>query len=57
MSSQMDKPYKTFKFEMGGMYMFYRGRNLGEALQQFIKDRPNYIDMLESITEQNGGCR
>lgn len=47
----MDKPYKTFKFEMGGMYVFYSGRNLGEALQAFIKHRPNYIDMLESITE------
>jgi hypothetical protein len=54
MQATMEKPYKIFKFEMGGMYMFYRGRNLGEALQQFIKDRPGYIDMLESITEQKG---
>lgn len=51
---QLDAPYKLFKFEMGGMYVFYSGRNLGEALKQFIKDRPNYIDILESITEQSG---
>lgn len=48
----MEKAPKIFKFEMGGMYIFYSGMNLGEALKQFLKDRPNYIDILESITEE-----
>lgn len=48
----MSKEWKRFKFEMGGMFMFYMGRNLGEALQRFMLDRPSYIDMLESITEE-----
>ena len=32
--------------------MFYWGTNLGDALRQFIKDRPNYLDMLERIDEE-----
>lgn len=43
---------KNFKFEMGGMYVFYGGKNLGEAIKAFVKDRPNYIGMIESITEE-----
>ena len=43
---------KRFKFEMGGMYVFYSGNNLGQAIQEFIRHRPNYVDMIESITEE-----
>jgi hypothetical protein len=49
--SESGEKNKVFKFEFGGMFMFYSGRNLGEALKQLIKDRPNYLDMLESITK------
>lgn len=42
---------KVFKFEMGGMYTVYAGKNLGDALQKFIADRPTYIHEIESITE------
>lgn len=44
------RDYKTFKFEMGGVFVLYSGRNLGEALKKFLEDRPNYVDMLEEIT-------
>lgn len=43
---------KTFKFEMGGMFVFYSGENLGKAIQAFIKHRPNYLDLVEAITEE-----
>lgn len=43
---------KRFKFEMGGMYVFHCGKTLGEALKDFLKLRPHYIEQLESITEE-----
>lgn len=43
---------KRFKFEFGGSYIFYFGRNLGEAIQELIKHRPDYLKDLESITEE-----
>jgi hypothetical protein len=44
---------KRYKFELGRMYyIFYSGRNMGAAIKEFIKDRPNYLDMIESITEE-----
>jgi hypothetical protein len=47
-----ERTYKVFKFEMGGMFMFYSGRNLGEAIRDFIRDRPKYVELIESITEE-----
>lgn len=43
---------KRFKFECGGMFVLYFGKNLGEAIKQFVAHRPNYIDMIETITEE-----
>lgn len=43
---------KRFKFELGGMYVYYFGENLGRAIAEFVKHRPNYVDMIESITEE-----
>jgi phage FluMu gp28-like protein len=43
---------KRFKFEMGGMYVFYFGTNLGEAIREFIKYRSQYLEMIEQITEE-----
>lgn len=43
---------KRYKFELGGMYVFYFGTNLGKAIQAFIKHRPDYIWMIEQITEE-----
>lgn len=43
---------KRFKFEMGGMFMYYHGKNLGEAIKSFIAQRPNYIELIETITEE-----
>jgi hypothetical protein len=43
---------KRFKFEMGGMYVYYFGDNLGKAIAEFIKHRPTYLDMVETITEE-----
>ena len=37
---------------MGGMFVFYFGRNLGEAIKTFIKDRPTYVDLIEQIIEE-----
>lgn len=42
---------KQYKLEFGGMFMFYWGKNIGEAIAQMIKDRPHYLKDLESITE------
>ena len=44
------RPLKTYKLEFGGMYIFYSGRNIGEAIAQMIKDRPHYLKDLESVT-------
>lgn len=44
-------PLKTYKFEMGGMFVFYRGINLGEAIEAFVKHRPTYVKLIETITE------
>lgn len=43
---------KRFKFEMGRMYVFYTGENLGKAILEFIEHRPTYVDMIEKITEE-----
>lgn len=43
---------KRYKLEFGGMFMYYWGKNIGEALATMIKDRPNYLHDLESITEE-----
>ncbi len=42
---------KRFKFEFGGMFMFYFGENIGEAIAKMIKDRPNCLKDLTAITE------
>ena len=44
---------KTFKFEMGGMFVFYSGETLGKAILAFIKHRPNYVDLITAITEES----
>jgi hypothetical protein len=44
---------KCFKFELGGMYIFYFGENIGQAILEFLANRgPNYLKDLESITEE-----
>lgn len=43
---------KRFKLEFGGMFMYYWGNTVGEAIAKMIADRPNYLKDLERITEE-----
>ena len=44
---------KRYKFEFGGMYVFYMGKNLGEAIKALLEHRGyTYLIGLESITEE-----
>jgi hypothetical protein len=52
-SSALTRPYRSFKFEFGGSYIFYSGRNLGEAIRELIKHRGlDKVMQIESIEEQ-----
>lgn len=40
---------KRYTFDMDGMYVFYLGKTLGEALQKFVKDYPERISWIMLI--------
>lgn len=43
--------YTTYKFELGGSFVYYAGYSLGMAIQEFIAHRLDQVKDITSITE------
>jgi len=43
---------KKYRFNCGGLFIFYRGKTLGEALSSFIRDYPFRVGDLTAIIEE-----
>lgn len=43
---------KRFKFELGSSYVYYFGTTMGDAIEAFLKHRPNRLSDITAIIEE-----